>query len=110
MIIEYVVRNHLKVVYVCNDGGVCDALGDLVPVQSCFQSYECISIDDIDSCLTQWFEVEGGMRIRFTLVKVGGNYSIVSFQASGVRQDLDASELVSIAEKLISRVCGSGKG
>ncbi len=106
MIVEHVVRNHLKVVYVCSDDGLCDVFGDVTPVRSCVQVEQCLSIDNVDSCITRWFEIEG-LSIRLTVAKVAGEYHVISFQASRVSQGFDAERLVSIVEEFARRACSS---
>ncbi len=106
-VLEYVVKDHIKVVYICssNDNS-CEVLGDLPAIPSCLEINDCIEINKVKSCLTNWLKINEYIFIRFTIAKVLGEDSIIMFQAINVPRNLGPEELFDIVTSFINRTCG----
>ncbi|MEM0014528.1 MAG: hypothetical protein QXX81_00360 [Zestosphaera sp.] len=103
-LLEYVVKDFVKVVYLCNDDGSAEALGDLPALPYCFTHSECVGAGSTKVCWSEWFEV-GVLQVRVESAAVGGDLASISFQARGVRCGDDPERVYSLVREHVLKTC-----
>ncbi len=106
-LLERVLFNYLKLLYICSDGSSGDVLGDVPGWPYCFKAEEENKLGEVSVVWSPFFHVkEEGFRVRFAGTDVLGEVRTVTFHASGKVCRREPKEIYESAKSLIREMCG----
>jgi len=104
---EYVVDDHVKLVYVCNSNE-CLVIGDLPALEWCFEVGEELSIGEVRLCYSRRSEIDvmgDSVHVVIEGAEVLGQLRSVSFVAYDVRGDLRPEALYKAVVNYVNTAC-----
>ncbi len=107
---EYIINDHIKVVYVCSDRDACTVIGDLPALHWCFDEDDELSISEskLRYSRRQIINVEGNVvQVVIEGAEVLGKVRSISFIAYGVRSDLNPGVLYRAISEYIMNACNN---
>ncbi|MCD6428545.1 MAG: hypothetical protein J7L12_02890 [Desulfurococcales archaeon] len=107
---EYVVNDHIKVVYVCNENGACIVIGDLPALYWCFDEDDELSVSESRLCYSKRLTInveENVVQVVIEGAEVLGKVRSVSFIAYGVRSNLNPEVLYRVISEYVMSVCSN---
>jgi len=109
---EYVIDDHIKIVYIC-DGSECLVIGDLPALDWCFEINDELSISEVKVCYSEKSVVEikeNTVQVVIEGAEVLGKLRSIGFIAYGVRDSLEPKAVYRAVINYISSVCSRLSG
>lgn len=103
-LLEHVVSDFVKIVYVCSDDGSAEALGDLPALPYCFTRSECVRVRDAEVCWSEWLRIND-LQARIEGAVVEDGFASISFQVRGIKCGDDPEKLYQLVREHVLKTC-----
>ncbi|PUA33322.1 MAG: hypothetical protein B7O98_02520 [Zestosphaera tikiterensis] len=103
-VLEHIVEEHVKIVYVCKAEGHGDVIGDVPGLKYCFSKQDCLEVNSSLICWSPWMLVDD-LEVRFEGAYVGDELKTIAFQARNVNCSLSPEDLYSKVINILSNLC-----
>ncbi|MEM2020646.1 MAG: hypothetical protein QXP80_00265 [Zestosphaera sp.] len=103
-VIEHLIYEFIKVIFICDNGDSAEALGDLPALPYCFTSSECVRIDKTEVCWSEWLKIKDFL-VRVESSTVSGLPTSISFHARGVKCSDDPKKVYDLISEYLNDVC-----
>ncbi len=101
---EDIVKEHIKVVYVCEAEGYGEVIGDVPGLKYCFNKQDCIEVNSALTCWSPWIQV-GDLEVRFEGAYVGNEFKTIAFQVKNVNCSVSPEDLYDRVIHVLNNLC-----